>query len=272
MSNNKKIKTLLVDDEPLAIRGLELRLEKFEDVEIIGTCSNGREAIKKIRAERPALVFLDIQMPGYDGFAVVSALAREELPLIVFATAFDQYAISAFENYALDYLLKPIDEERLDRTIQRVREQINDRLSVEQNSRLIDLIRSMEDAPDIELSEIISSTKLSSESQYESHISIKDRGQITILDVTTIEWIDAAGDYMCLHADDVTHILRETMKNMEKRLDPEIFQRVHRSTIINTGMVSALTPSSGGKYTLTLKSGNELQVSRNYREVLARFL
>jgi len=268
----KKIRTLLVDDEPLALRGLELRLEKFDDVEIIGTCSNGREAIKKIRAERPALVFLDIQMPGYDGFAVVGALAREELPLIVFATAFDQYAISAFENYALDYLLKPIDEERLSQTIQRVRDQINDRLSVEQNAKLIDLIRSMEGAPAIELSQIINNTKLSHESQYESHISIKDRGQITILDVKSIEWIDAAGDYMCLHADGATHILRETMKNMEKRLDPEIFQRVHRSTIINMGMVKELTPTSGGKYTLTLQSGNELQVSRNYREVLAKFL
>lgn len=266
------IRTLLVDDEPLALRGLEIRLEPFEDVEIIATCSNGREAIKKIRALRPDLVFLDIQMPGYDGLAVVRALVKEELPLIVFATAFDHFAVQAFDAHALDYLLKPIEEDRLAKCIEKVRDQITERLAIEQNARLVELIRSMDDPPMVELSEIVTESDLSHKGQYEDHISIKDRGQITRLDVSTIEWIDAAGDYMCLHADDKTHILRETMKNMEQRLDPEIFQRVHRSTIVNLSKVSELQPTGSGKYCVTLKGGTELQISRNYRDILARFL
>lgn len=269
---DKKIRTLLVDDEPLALRGLELRLEDYDDIEIIGTCANGREAIKKIRAERPALVFLDIQMPGFDGFSVVKALAKEEMPLIIFATAFDQYAIKAFETHAQDYLLKPIEEDRLKEAIIKVRSMIQERITIEQNAKLINLIRSMDNPPTLELSEIINSQDISLENNYEAFLHIKDRGQITRVDIRTVEWIDAAGDYMCLHAEGKTHILRETMKNMEKRLNPELFQRVHRSTIINISKVKELQPTSGGKYQITLESGAELQVSRNYRDVLAKFL
>ncbi|MBL4612158.1 MAG: response regulator transcription factor [Emcibacter sp.] len=269
---DQKIRTLLVDDEPLALRGLELRLQEFDDIEIIGTCANGREAIKKIRAERPALVFLDIQMPGFDGFAVVKALAKEEMPLVIFATAFDQYAIKAFEAHAQDYLLKPIEEDRLSEAITKVRETLQERITVEQNAKLINLIRSLDNPPTLELSEIINSQGLTLENNYETHLNIKDRGQITRVTIDAIEWIDAAGDYMCLHVEDKTHILRETMKNMEKRLNPEIFQRVHRSTIINLSRVKELQPTSGGKYQITLESGAKLQVSRNYRDVLAKFL
>ncbi len=269
---NRKIKTLLVDDEPLALRGLELRLAEYDDIDIIGTCANGREAIKKIRAERPALVFLDIQMPGFDGFAVVKALAKEEMPLIVFATAFDQYAIKAFEFHAQDYLLKPIEQDRLSEAITKIRQQIQERITIEQNAKLINLIRSMDNPPTLELSEIMNSGNLPLENNYETHLHIKDRGQISRVDIETIEWIDAAGDYMCLHAEGKTHILRETMKNMEKRLNPELFQRVHRSTIVNISKVKELQPTSGGKYQITLESGADLQVSRNYRNVLAKFL
>ncbi|WP_417317585.1 LytR/AlgR family response regulator transcription factor [Emcibacter sp.] len=267
----KKIRTLLVDDEPLALRGLQIRLEEFDDIELTATCANGREAIKAIRTEKPDLVFLDIQMPGFDGFAVVKSLIREELPLIIFVTAYDNYAIQAFESHALDYLLKPVEEERLAQSIQRVREQLSDRIAIEQNARLVDLMRSMVEPPE-ELSEIINNSELSPHSPYESHLSIKDRGQITRVDVSTIDWIDAAGDYMCLHAEGKTHILRETMKNMVKRLNPEIFQRIHRSTIINLTKVRELRPTSGGKYEILLDGGAELQVSRNYRDVIARFL
>ncbi len=269
---NKKIRTLLVDDEPLALRGLELRLEAHEDIEIIGSCANGREAIKKIRAERPDLVFLDIQMPGFDGFSVVKALAKEQMPLIIFATAFDQYAIKAFESYALDYLLKPIDEDRLLESIIKVRTALQKRITIEQNAKLINLIRSMDNPPTFELSEIINAQTTASDNQYEAYLHIKDRGQITRVDIAKIEWIEAAGDYMCLHAEGETHILRETMKNMTKRLDPEIFQRVHRSTIINISQVISLEPMNGGKYQITLESGVKLPVSRNYRSVIARFL
>lgn len=268
----KKIKTLLVDDEPLALKGLRLRLEEFEDVEIVGTAANGREAIKKIRAEKPELVFLDIQMPGLDGFDVVKALANEELPIIIFATAFDKYAIQAFETHASDYLLKPIDEERLEQAIIKVREQIAEHIAIEQNAKLIDLIRSLDTPPEIELSEILTSDDISAKKQFESHFNIKDRGEITLVDVSTIEWIDAAGDYMCLHTNSKTHILRETMKNMDKRLDPDVFKRIHRSTIVNINMIEKLHPANGGKYVLILKNGSEVQASRNYREALTRFL
>lgn len=266
------IRTLLVDDEPLALQGLNIRLEQFDDIEIIGTAVNGREAIKKIRAEKPDLVFLDIQMPGLGGFDVVKALANEELPIIVFATAFDKYAIQAFETHASDYLLKPIDEERLEVAINKVREQISEHIAIEQNARLIDLIRNMDDPPEIELSEILTTDDIANKKQFESHFNIKDRGEITLVAVSTIEWIDAAGDYMCLHTSDKTHILRETMKNMDKRLDPDIFKRIHRSTIVNINMIEKLQPTTGGKYLITLKNGSEVQASRNHREALKQFL
>lgn len=268
----KKIRTLLVDDEPLALKGLTLRLDKYDDIDIIASAANGREAIKKIRALRPDLVFLDIQMPGYNGFDVVKALANEELPIIIFATAFDEYAVKAFDNHACDYLLKPIDEERLEQSIIKVREQISEYMAIDQNARLIELIMSMDTPPKIELSKIINSDKIKDKKQFESHFNIKDRGEISLVPVDSIEWIDAAGDYMCLHTNTKTHILRETMKNMDKRLDPAIFKRIHRSTIVNINMIEKLHPSSGGKYTLILNNGSEVQVSRNYREVIANFL
>ncbi|MCC3860237.1 LytR/AlgR family response regulator transcription factor [Pseudemcibacter aquimaris] len=267
-----KIRTLLVDDEPLALQGLKIRLEQFDDLEVVDTASNGREAVKKIRSEKPDLVFLDIQMPGMGGFDVVKALANEELPIIIFATAFDKYAIQAFETHATDYLLKPIEEERLEQAISRVREQISEHIAIEQNAKLIDLIRNMDDPPEIELSEILTADDITTKKQFESQFSIKDRGEITLVSVSSIQWIDAAGDYMCLHTDNKTHILRETMKNMEKRLDPDVFKRIHRSTIVNINMIEKLASSAGGKYLITLKNGSELQASRNYRESLKQFL
>ena len=269
---NKMIRTLLVDDEPLALKGLKLRLDNFDDIDIVATAVNGRDAIKKIRAEKPDLVFLDIQMPGLDGFDVVKALANEELPIIIFATAFDKYAIQAFETHASDYLLKPIDEERLEQAIIKVREQIAEHIAIEQNAKLIELIRSLDTPPEIELSQILTADDISSKKKFETHFNIKDRGEISLVDVGTIEWIDAAGDYMCLHTSKKTHILRETMKNMDKRLNPDIFKRIHRSTIVNINMIDRLHPTTGGKYTLTLKNGSEVQASRNYREALSRFL
>lgn len=267
-----KIKTLIVDDEPLALQGLKIRLEQFEDIDIVASASNGREAVKKIRSERPDLVFLDIQMPGMNGFDVVKAIANEELPIIIFATAFDNYAIQAFDTHATDYLLKPIEEDRLEQAIFKVREQISEHIAIEQNAKLIDLIRSLDTPPEIELSEILTVDDITTKKQFESHFNIKDRGEITLVDVSTIEWIDAAGDYMCLHTSNKTHILRETMKNMEKRLDPDIFKRIHRSTIVNINMIEKLASNAGGKYLITLKNGSELQASRNHRAALKQFL
>lgn len=268
-----KIRALLVDDEPLAIRGLTIRLENYDDVEIVGTCSNGREAVKVIKEKRPDLIFLDIQMPGFDGFSVVRSLVGEvEIPLVVFVTAFDQYALEAFESHALDYLLKPVDEDRLAEAIVRVREALSQRAAIEQNARLVDLIENMDSPPKEALTAILEQPFEAKEDQFDPHLRIKDRGHISIVDVADVDYIDAAGDYMCIHVGDKTHILRETMKTMQKRLDPKVFQRVHRSTIVNLDKVQEVRPHSNGECFLTLTCGMELKVSRSYKDVVGRFL
>ena len=270
---NKKIRTLLVDDEPLALRGLAIRLKEFEDIEIIGTCSNGRDAVKEIKAQKPDLVFLDIQMPGFDGFAVLRSLVGEaEIPFVIFATAYDQYALEAFEANALDYLLKPIEEDRLKEAMGRVRESMAQRTAIEQNARLLTLIENMEDPPVEALTAILEKPAELKESRYDPHLRIKDRGHITIVNIADVDFIDAAGDYMCIHVGEKTHILRETMKTMIRRLDPKIFQRVHRSTIINLDKVKEVRPHSNGECFLSLADGQELKVSRSYKGVVGRFL
>lgn len=268
-----KIRTLLVDDEPLAVRGLNIRLEAFEDIEIIGSCSNGREAVKTIKERKPDLVFLDIQMPGFDGFSVMRSLMGEaEIPLVVFVTAYDQYALDAFEAHALDYLLKPVEEERLQEAVGRVRDALAQRSAIEQNARLLELLEGMDNPPREALTAILEKPAEIAESRFDPHLRIKDRGHISIVSVSDVEYIDAAGDYMCIHVGDKTHILRETMKTMEKRLDPKVFQRVHRSTIVNLDKVSEVRPHSNGECFLYLTCGKELKVSRSYKDVVGRFL
>ncbi len=268
-----KIRALLVDDEPLAIRGLKIRLQAFEDLEVIGTCANGREAVKDIKAQKPDLVFLDIQMPGFDGFSVLKSLVGEaELPLVIFVTAYDEYALEAFKAHALDYLLKPVDEDRLMEAMMRVRESISKRTAIEQNSRLVTLIENMENPPVDALTAILEETTDFKDDRFDPHLRIKDRGHITIVDVADVEYIDAAGDYMCIHVGQRTHILRETMKTMQKRLDPKVFQRIHRSSIINLDKVKEVRPHSNGECFLTLMNGTELKVSRSYKDVVGRFM
>ena len=265
------IRTLLVDDEPLAIEGLKIRLQAFEDVEVAASCPNGRKAIEAIRKLKPDLVLLDIQMPGLSGFDVVKALVGSTLPLVVFVTAFDEYALKAFEAHALDYLLKPVDEGRLRRALQRVRTALHERTVIEQNARLVHLIESMQDPPAALLSAALAEI-VPPKPGFETHISIKDRGRITRVPVEEITYIDAASDYMCIHASEKTHILRATMKDLEKRLDPSRFQRVHRSAMVNLAKVKELQPHSNGEYFLFLEGGGQVKVSRSYKSVIARFL
>jgi len=268
-----KIRTLLVDDEPLATRGLVIRLQAFDDIEIIGNCVNGREAVKAIKQQKPDLIFLDIQMPGFDGFSVVRSLVGEtEIPLVVFVTAFDQYALEAFEAHALDYLLKPVEEERLLEAVQRARDNLSQRIAIEQNARLVEMIENMEQPPKEALTALLEQPLENKDTRFDPHLRIKDRGHISIVDVADVEYIDAAGDYMCIHVGEKTHILRETMKTMEKRLDPKVFQRIHRSTIVNLDKVREVRPHSNGECFLTLESGTELKVSRSYKDVVGRFL
>ncbi|MFW2831270.1 LytR/AlgR family response regulator transcription factor [Sphingomonas sp. ID0503] len=264
------IRTILVDDERLAIQGLQLRLEPHEDVEIIDTCTNGREAIRAIKTHKPDLVFLDIQMPGFDGFSVVQGLMEVEPPLFVFVTAYSDHAIRAFEAQATDYLLKPVEEARLADTLDRVRQRLAEKRGVEEVDRLKEVLAEV--APDAADAAGGDSGEQPAASRFEKLINIKDRGQIFRVDVDTIERIDAAGDYMCIYTGDNTLILRETMKDLEKRLDPRRFQRIHRSTIVNLDLVKQVKPHTNGECFLVLNSGAQVKVSRSYREVVARFV
>ena len=264
------IRTILVDDEPLAIQGLELRLQEHEDVEIIDKCSNGREAIRSIKTHKPDLVFLDIQMPGFDGFSVVQGLMEVEPPLFVFVTAYSDHAIRAFEAQAMDYLMKPVEESRLADTIERVRQRLTEKRGAEEVEKLKEVLAEV--APDAADEMAAADGGEMASNRFEKLINIKDRGQIFRVDVDTIERIDAAGDYMCIYTGDNTLILRETMKDLEKRLDPRRFQRVHRSTIVNLDLVKQVKPHTNGECFLVLDSGASVKVSRSYRDVVARFV
>jgi two-component system LytT family response regulator len=263
------IRTILVDDEPLAIQGLQLRLQSHEDVEIIDTCTNGREAIRSIKTHKPDLVFLDIQMPGFDGFSVVQGLMEVEPPLFVFVTAYSDHALRGFEAGAVDYLMKPVETDRLADTLERVRQRLSEKRAAEEVQQLKEVIA--EHAPEAAES-IPDGVETPASNRYEKLINIKDRGQIFRVDVDTIERIDAAGDYMCIYTGDNTLILRETMKDLEKRLDPRRFQRIHRSTIVNLDLVKQVKPHTNGECFLVLGSGAQVKVSRSYRDVVARFV
>ncbi len=270
---SKKITAIICDDEPLALKGMKMRLEVFDDVEIVRECRNGREAIAAIKELKPDLAFLDIQMPGLDGFAVVKSLVGSYMPLIVFVTAYDQYALEAFQSHATDYLLKPVEEDRLEQTIAKIRETMRQHSAIEQNARIVKLLETMANPPEILLSAVLDQDQPEApKGQYEPQIHIKDRGYITRVEVKDIDYIDAAGDYMCIHTGEKTHILRATMKTLEKKLDPAIFQRVHRSAIVNLNRVKELHPHSNGEYFLVLDGGQEIKVSRSYKDVIGRFI
>jgi len=261
------IRTIIVDDEKLAIQGLQLRLEPFSDIEVIETCANGREAIRAIKTLKPDLVFLDIQMPGFDGFSVVKGVMDVDPPLFVFVTAYQEHAIRAFEANAVNYLMKPVDEDKLADTVERVRQRLAEMRSAEEAEKLKDVLAEV--SP--ESLDTISEGEDGS-GRYEKMINVKDRGQIFRVDVDTIEHIEAAGDYMCIYTGDNSLILRETMKDLERRLDPKNFQRVHRSTIVNLDQVRQVKPHTNGECFLVLDSGAEVKVSRSYRDVVARFV
>ena len=264
------IRTILVDDESLATQGLMLRLQAHEDVEIIETCNNGREAIRAIKTHKPDLVFLDIQMPGFDGFSVVQGIMEVEPPLFIFVTAYMDHAIRAFEAQAVDYLMKPVEEGRLADALDRVRLRLSDKRQVQEAEKLREVLAEV--APQAMSDFIVAEEEGPASNRFEKLINIKDRGQIFRVDVDSIERIDAAGDYMCIYTADNSLILRETMKDLEKRLDPRNFQRVHRSTIVNLSQVKQVKPHTNGECFLVLESGAQVKVSRSYRDVVARFV
>lgn len=265
-----KLRTIIVDDEPLALNLLRAKLNKVPEIEIIAECKNGREAIDKTMDLAPDLLFLDIQMPGVDGFGVIKNLQSDIVPLVIFTTAFEQYALDAFDVHAVDYILKPIDEERIQRAVQRAIIRFESEEETEHKSRIIGAIDTIN-----ERENTVSSRQSSQEQNkgnLEHKIIIKDRDDITLLKQTDIEWVDAAGDYCCLHAQGVTHIKRSTLKNLLEDLDPTIFKRVHRSTIVNLNYIQKVIPHTKGEYFLKLGEYDQVKVSRNYREVIKEFL
>jgi len=266
------IRTLIVDDEALSRRGLELRLAAAGDFEIVAQCANGRQALAVIAAQQPDLMFLDIQMPGLSGFDLLAQIPHESLPLVVFVTAFDQYAIRAFEARAVDYLLKPIEDTRLAAALARVRERLRARNAESERDRLFSLIAEITGSGSLVLEEVLTHGRKALGARHPEILPITQGRETLRLPIASIDWIDAAGDYMCIHAAGQTHVLRGTMKELEELLDARLFQRVHRSTIVNLRRVKTLRAHINGEYFLTLESGQEVKLSRSYRDKVELFL
>jgi two-component system LytT family response regulator len=247
----EKIRTVIVDDEPLARRGIRAHLSEERDVEVIAECGNGLEAVAVIETQAPDLVFLDVQMPELDGFGVIEAVHVEPAPAVIFVTAYDQYALRAFEVHALDYLLKPFDAERFAGALVRARTQLERRDISDLHSRLRSLI-----------------DDLRTNRKYAERLVIKTAGRIFFLGVEEIDWVEAADNYVRLHAGRETHLLRETMNSLERRLNPSQFLRIQRSTIINVGRIKELHPLFRGEYEVVLRDGTRLASGRGYRDRL----
>ena len=272
MAMTESIRTIIVDDEELARRGIELRLARHPDITIVRQCANGREAIAAVAQDKPDLMFLDIQMPGLSGFEVLARLPHESLPMVVFVTAYDRYALDAFEAQAIDYLLKPINDLRFAQALERVRAQWEQRHALNQREKLMKLLASTQGSGSVDEQALRDCLNAERQPQYPRILPIRDDAGTVRLDVNSIDWIDAAGDYMCVHADGRTYVLRETMKSLEAVLDPKLFQRVHRSTIVNVSRVRRLRPHTNGEYFLTLDDGQEIKLSRSYRDRVSQLL
>ncbi len=262
------LRALIVDDEELARRGLEIRLAEFDDIEICGQARNGREALVAVREQSPDLMFLDVQMPGMDGFEVLQRLSGRHMPDVVFVTAYDEFALKAFDANALDYLLKPINDERLVEAIERVREHRDAKQADEQRNRLLKFVCELT-GRELTLESALQAAT-GEHQRYPTRLAIRDGSETNCVDVESIDWVDAAGDYMCVHSDGDTFVLRGTMKHLEGLLNPETFVRVHRSAIVNRHRVTSMRPHRNGEYFLQLGNAAELKLSRKYKGNLER--
>jgi two-component system LytT family response regulator len=247
------VRALIVDDEPLARRGVVLRLRKFRDVEVVGECGDGASAVKKILELTPDVVFLDVQMPGMDGFEVLRALPKESMPAVIFLTAYEQHALRAFEVHALDYLLKPVNDERFSDAVGRAR-QAGD---ADSRTRMAERILSMlERKP----------------AKYVAHFPVRVGSRIQLVRTNDIEWIAAAGDYAELHSAGVCHLVRETMNSLEEELDPTEFLRIHRSRIVRARCIRELRSIDNREYLVKLKDGSEHRSGRSFADRLDSWL
>ena len=254
------IKVLIVDDEPLARERIRTLLASEQDFEIAAECANGMEAVDAIKEKGIDVVFLDIQMPEMDGFAVLEQLEVDELPLVVFVTAHDDYALKAFDVHALDFLLKPFDRERFLATIARVREHVS-RTSA-----------SADDQRDVRERVMALLEQLPSRQRFRDRLVVKSEGRVIFIGVDEIDWIEAAGNYARLHVAGDGHLIRETMIGLERKLDPQKFVRIHRSAIVNVGRIREMQPLFHGEYLVVLESGAQLTLSRGYRDNLQKIL
>jgi two-component system LytT family response regulator len=270
-----KLKTLIVDDESLARRLLKANLLDLKEVEVVAECSNGRQVLKAVSTYKPDLIFLDIEMPGMNGIEVVQALTQDSMPMIIFTTAYDQYAVSAFDLKAVDYLLKPLDEKQVERAVQRaVIEYASKSALNDVKQHLLDALGQIDSRPSVTptLNESPKQKPNKDESIcFSEKLIIKDSGNVSIVNMTDIDWIDAAGDYMCVHSQGVTHIMRITMTDLLEQSDPHIFQRVHRSTIINMTTIDRAKAHIKGEFFVFLRCGEKLKVSRSYGDVIRQY-
>ena len=264
------IRVLIVDDEPLAREGIRLLLEKETDIEIVGEATDGAEAIRLIESLQPALVFLDVQMPGMSGVDVLDKLDGANIPEVIFVTAYDQYALRAFEHHALDYLLKPFDDDRfhdaLGEARKRIRERDADRLGRKLMALLGEYRGEGKGAPSEQ------TTAAESPSPFAHRLAVRTSGRIYFLRTEEIDWIEAADYYVKLHVGSKSHLMRESMSKLEKQLDPEMFLRVHRSSIVNLDRVKELHAGGGTDHAVVLHDGTRLKLSRSRRERLNRLL
>jgi two-component system, LytTR family, response regulator len=247
------VRALIVDDERLARRGVILRLRKFKDIDVVGECADGLSAVKKILELSPDVVFLDIQMPGMDGFEVLRALPKEKLPNIIFLTAYEQHALRAFEVHALDYLLKPVDDERFAAAVDRARKLRDSASRLRITERILQML-----GRDSE--------------KYTSRFIVRTGSRIQIVQAEDTDWIAAAGDYTELHVRGRAHLLRETMNSLEQKLDPAKFLRIHRSRIVCTDRIVELSSIDNREYLIKLADGSQHRSSRTYAENLDKWL
>ena len=270
------LRVMVVDDEPLARKSVRILLQDAANVEVVGEAGNGPEAVERIAEAAPDLVFLDVQMPEMDGFEVLRALGPGRVPAVVFVTAYDEHAVRAFDAAAVDYLLKPFDDERFHRALERARARIGDRRVRELASRLAQVlsgagVETPSPPPSPSPPESRPAPADAARSSTE-RIVLKNNGRITFLDVEKIDWIEAADYVVKLHAAGAVHLLREPIKELEARLDPRRFFRIHRSTIVNLGSVKELQPLFHGEYVVIMRDGAKLRLSRSRRERLEELL
>lgn len=256
MTDTTKIRTVIVDDEELARDRIQTLLELQPDVEIVGVCTDGPSAVEMIDRVQPDLVFLDVQMPGMDGFEVVENLERTKMPAVVFVTAHDAHALRAFEIHALDFLLKPFDQTRFEKALERARGQLSQtKGTTVLDSRLVTLLE-----------------ELHEERKYSERLIVKSSGRVFFVRTEEIDWVEASGNYVKIHTKSDAHLLRESMKNMEAKLDPKTFVRIHRSAIVNIDHIKELEPWFHGEYIVIMRDGTRLTASRVFSDRLSALI